>query len=212
MPKFQEIMTERHFNSGKISAIILAAGRSIRMGEPKLLLKHKRGGTFIEYLIEKFNNFGCQEIIVVVNEEGKEMLKQSQLKANDAIQIIANPHPEWERFYSLKMGAEAMTMRAPAFVHNIDNPFINPETLNILSAKLDTADFISPVYKSKGGHPMLLSEKVIEAIRKEKQVQLHLKDFLSQFKRQKIEVDKKDILLNLNTKKEYEEWIRKNKS
>ena len=41
------------------------------MGKPKFLLKYDENTTFLEQIIKEYDAFGCKEIIVVVNKEGK---------------------------------------------------------------------------------------------------------------------------------------------
>ena len=46
----------------EFSAIILAAGKSLRMGIPKLSLKYDENNIFIEHIISEYISFGCKEI------------------------------------------------------------------------------------------------------------------------------------------------------
>ena len=54
-----------------ISAILLAAGESRRMGSPKALL-HYRGQTFIERICTAFLTAGVDELIVVLGARSEE--------------------------------------------------------------------------------------------------------------------------------------------
>ncbi|MCK5839504.1 MAG: NTP transferase domain-containing protein, partial [Bacteroidales bacterium] len=53
------------------SAVILAAGRSTRMGRPKFALRFAKNLTFLEKIITGYSSFGCRQIIVVLNEQGR---------------------------------------------------------------------------------------------------------------------------------------------
>ncbi len=57
-------------NTKKYSAIILSAGKSSRMGVPKFSLMFDDKSTFLEKIINAYADFGCEEIIVVLNNEG----------------------------------------------------------------------------------------------------------------------------------------------
>lgn len=191
----------------EFSAIILAAGKSLRMGIPKLSLKYDENNIFIEHIINEYRSFGCKEIAIVVNETGNNFLKDNKIQFTKSVKIVINKHSEWHRFYSLKVGAKSLLEVLPVFVHNVDNPFVNPTVLNKLIENSDKADYISPEFKGKGGHPILLSEKIINDIRSTQEDQLHFKEFLNQYSKLKVRVDDENILVNINTLEEYQEYF-----
>lgn len=190
-----------------ISAIILSAGKSERMGVPKFSLRYDTETTFLEKLISEYHSFGCNEIIVVLNETSAVLYHQLKLSVPSNVKVVVNLHPEWERFYSLKLAALALNEEKPVFVSNIDNPFLNQETLDILFKKVDNFDYISPSFNEKGGHPFLLSAKVINELKTEKQDQIHLKEFLGKYSKKLEEVNDEKILLNINTMEDYSRFF-----
>jgi len=189
------------------SAIILSAGRSSRMGVPKFSLQFDDNITFLENLVYEYSTFGCREIVVVMNIDGFSLLSQLNIKLPDSATVVVNQHPEWERFYSLKLAAKALKDIKPVFVSNIDNPFVNHKLLDSLSNSRSGADYINPVYNGRGGHPFLLSEKVVADLRVEEKDQIHLKEFLGQYSKKSVEVDDEKILLNINTDEDFREYI-----
>lgn len=190
-----------------ISAIILSAGKSERMGVPKLALKFDSKTTFLEKLIGEYHSFGCKEIIVVINPKNAELVEQMQLIIPNKVRIIVNHHPEWERFYSLKLAALALSEANPAFVSNIDNPFLTQETLNTLFKEVENSDYISPIFNGKGGHPFLISSRVVNELKTEILDQIHLKEFLGKYSKKPVEVNDEKILLNINTMEEYSRFF-----
>ena len=90
---------------------------------------------------------------------------------------------------------------------NIDNPFLNQETLDILFKEVDNFDYISPSFNGKGGHPFLVSAKVINELKTEKQDQIHLKEFLGKYSKKLEEVNDEKILLNINTMEDYSRFF-----
>lgn len=190
-----------------ISAIILSAGKSERMGVPKFSLRFNTETTFLEKLIDEYHSFGCNEIIVVLNETSAVLYHQLKLSVPSNVRVVINHHPEWERFYSLKLAALALNEVKPVFVSNIDNPFLNQETLDILFKEVDNFDYISPSFNGKGGHPFLLSAKVINELKTEKQDQIHLKEFLGKYSKKLEEVNDEKILLNINTMEDYSRFF-----
>jgi len=191
----------------KYSAIILSAGKSSRMGVPKFSLRFNETSTFLENIINEYSNFGCYEIVVVLNPDSASFLKQLDLNLPSNTKIVINEHPEWERFYSLKLGAKGLKIPINTFVSNIDNPFVNQDVLNRLASTGEGFNYVNPTYNGKGGHPFLISEKVISDLVAEEQDQIHLKEFLGRYTKKSVDVSDDKILLNINTKEEYQRFF-----
>ncbi len=193
--------------SANYSTIILSAGKSSRMGQPKYALQCPNGKSFLEQIIENFLKFGCREIVVVLNAEGfTDLSKKSDLFPKN-VKFVRNDFPEYQRFYSLKLGAMALENPYPIFVHNVDNPFVCSEVLNELLQNLPNADYILPEFDGKGGHPILLSEKVVQTLRACSENSTHLRDFLTKFSAKRIPVQTSTILANLNTEEDYRTYL-----
>lgn len=199
-------MTNKRTESKKFSAIILAAGLSTRMGSPKLLLPYDKELTFIEQIIRVYTDFGCEEIYIVVNKNSAQLIKEKTLKIDNS-QLIINPHPEWQKFYSLQLAIKKMIFLQSTFIQNIDNPFVNIQTLKLLTDKSSKADYIVPTYKEKGGHPFLASSNVLETVLNTEDPQTHFKHFLQQFKTLRIPVEDEKVVVNINSQDEYERWF-----
>lgn len=189
------------------SAIILAAGKSSRMGLPKLALRYNETKIFIEQIVNEYESFGCEEILIVVNGTGNSFLTENKIQFSGNVKIVINNHPEWHRFYSLKTGAKSMSEVLPVFVHNVDNPFVNHEVLNELLRNTDKVDYISPEFDGKGGHPILLSEKIIKDVIATVENQIHFKEYLNKYPKKKVQVDDEKILVNINTLEEYKKYF-----
>lgn len=196
-----------HKEQKNISAIILSAGKSERMGVPKFSLKFDSKTTFLEKLIGEYHTFGCKEIIVVINPKSAELIEQMQITIPDNVKIVINDHPEWERFYSLKLAALALSENSPAFVSNIDNPFLTQENLSSLAQEVENSDYISPAFNGKGGHPFLISARVVNDLKTEKLDQIHLKEFLGKYPKKSVEISDEKILLNINTMHDYSRFF-----
>ena len=200
-------MHERSKNIKSCSVVILAAGNSSRMGMPKFALKFSDKVTFLEEIINKYKAFGCKEILVVLNREGVSVLDQKNIKLSNEIKVVINEHIEWERFYSIKLGLKNLNNYHPVFIHNVDNPFVNLNVLDNLFCEITESNFVVPIFKNKGGHPILLSEKIIENIISEEKNDLNFRDFLKGFEKKIVEVEDEKILVNINSEKEYKEII-----
>jgi CTP:molybdopterin cytidylyltransferase MocA len=195
-------------NVKEYSAIILSAGESSRMGVPKFSLQFDENIIFLQKIVKEFTDFGCYEIIVVINEIGNKYLKENELFLPENVKIVVNEHPEWHRFYSLKIGVNALSETNNCFVHNVDNPFVNHDVLKALFNNINTADYISPEFAGKGGHPFLLSEKVLKKIAQTEEDQKHLKEFLNQYSRLRIKIEDEKVLTNINTLEDYSRYFK----
>jgi molybdenum cofactor cytidylyltransferase len=199
-------MTLNGSNRKKYSAIILAAGLSTRMGSPKLLLPYDKELTFIEQIVSVYKDFGCEDICIVVNENSARLIEIRLLKLENT-KLIINPHPEWQKFYSLQLAVKEMKYIQTTFIQNIDNPFVNIEMLSTLAEKSIGADYIVPTYKGKGGHPFLASEQVLESVMKTQDPQTHFKKFMQQFPSLRLPIVDEKIAVNINSKEQYERWF-----
>lgn len=203
IPLYLLVMEERLKRSQFCSVVILAAGKSSRMGLPKFALKFSDEHTFLEEIIYQYKKFGCQEIVVVLNEEGTNILEGKYLPISNDVIIVKNNHPEWERFYSIKLGIKSLKEKYPVFIHNVDNPFVNHAVLTSLYNEYEKTDYVIPKHKRRGGHPILISEKIITAIKSEKKNDLVLSDFLNNYTKKVVQVADEKVLTNINTEVAY---------
>jgi CTP:molybdopterin cytidylyltransferase MocA len=190
------------------SALVLAAGYSLRLGRPKLSLLFNESTTFLEQIIDQYKTFGCIDIVVVLNQEGIEIVNNEIKYINNSVLAVKNDFPELARFFSIKVGLKACNSNYPVFIHNIDNPYAETKMLQDLLLKLNNSDYSYPVYKGKGGHPVLVSPKVMQSLLNEPANELNLKVFLNQFKKSTLEVEDQRVILNINTQYDYEIFFR----
>jgi len=188
----------------KYSVVLLAAGRSQRMGIPKMALRFDAKRTFLEVITESYLAFGCGEIVVVVNEENS--LLAEAIKTNNRIKVVVNEHPEWQRFYSVQLGLRALDNPFGVFIHNVDNPYVEEELLRKMIESLTNGEYIVPVYHGHGGHPVLISSHIIDEIIQTHDHSFNLKTFLSSYKRINIETGNSTVLVNINTAEEFKKF------
>jgi molybdenum cofactor cytidylyltransferase len=188
------------------SALILAAGNSHRMGVNKLFLKHRNGITFIEHLVNEYQKFGCNQIVVVVNPNNDAEIRSNYSQLLNHVEIAINPNPELGRFRSVKIGLNALKKSSYVFIHNIDNPCCEALIINVLQDNIIGFDYVVPTFKGKGGHPILFSPSVYKGIELEKDDRI-LSEYLSRFNGKRVEVNRENILMNINTPDEYDRFL-----
>ncbi len=201
-------MKQKIKNSLDYSVIILAAGKSSRMGIPKWSLRFDEKSSFIEHIISEYHSFGCKEIILVINETDYSSFVEKKFTLPNNLKLVINKYPEWDRFYSLKLGVEKLSINQLVFIQNIDNPFVNSDILNNLLDNKHDSDIVIPEYEGRGGHPILINQQIIITIKNNQGNILHLKDYLNQFVKKKIAVSDERILVNINQLIDYQKYFR----
>ena len=201
-------MNQKVKKTFEYSVIILAAGKSSRMGVPKWSLQFDEKSSFIEHIISEYHSFGCKEILLVINETDYSSFVEKNYTLPENGEVVINYHPEWDRFYSLKIGVSKLEKNQPVFIHNVDNPFVNQDVLDQLLNNLDVADYIVPEFDGRGGHPILISQQIIQKILLRQENILHLKEFLSKFKKLKVGVNDDKVLVNINSMEEYNQYFK----
>jgi len=192
----------------KYGVIILAAGNSSRMNTVKSFLKYDSNRCFIEKIIDTYLSFHCKEIILVKNSHQSQWSEIENIYKNTNLQIINNSKQELGRFYSLKLASKSINKIDHCFIQNSDNPFVDYRLLQSLSLNKNKGDYQVPIFNQKGGHPILLNNKIISDIIKSTHFS-NLNEFLKQYHRTNIQCDNKHILTNVNTPTDYRELIDK---
>ncbi len=190
------------------SVLILAAGFSGRMGVPKFSLPYDKNQTFLTKIIRSYQSAGCKKIVVVVNRTGLEFLKQYKFFSdNSAFPLVLNAFPERERFYSLQTGLKMLQDGKPVFIQNIDNPFVQPALLHRLAEVSSAESFVVPGYHGRGGHPVLLSAKIVSDLVASPDYRQNMRDFLQAYPKIYCPVEDKEILANINSRQEYKKYF-----
>ena len=140
-----------------VPAIVLAAGESSRLGQPKALVQWN-GETLVSRAVRLLEEKNCSPIIVVTRNE---LQVDVMLSCNNAI-VVVNPKPEDGRTGTLQVGLVSLISelgRTPrrVLVAPVDRCGWNEDTVSVL---LDCNSNTSPI---PSGHPLLLCdiEKVL---------------------------------------------------
>jgi molybdenum cofactor cytidylyltransferase len=143
-----------------ISAILLAAGESRRMGSPKALL-HYQGQTFIERICTAFLTAGVDELIVVLGARAEEIGRA--LPAHPVLRSVVNFRYSQGQLSSLMVGIGALSPESEAAIVNlVDHPLVSSETIKAVldSFRAAPVPIVIASYHGKRGHPVLFSSQV----------------------------------------------------
>ena len=135
-----------------VPAIVLAAGSSSRLGQPKALVEWN-DETLVGRSVRLLQESGCNPIIVVTRSE----LQVDVMLSCPEATIIVNPNPEQGRTGSLQIGLLSLVSelgRTPrrVLITPVDRCGWNLQTI---SALMECNSNTSP---SPSGHPLLLCE------------------------------------------------------
>jgi len=188
-----------------ISAIVLAAGESKRMGQTKLLLPWQ-GKTLLEHVLDTLLTSQVNEVILVLGHDADRIL---QKVPTQKIKVVINPDYKEGMSSSILKGLMAMDEKAEAFLTVLaDQPGITKEILNRLIHGFQKTrpekNIVLPTYLGARGHPVLFSTKYKkEALRLRgdvgaRQVLVdHPEDILE------VEVDSDAVLSDIDTPEDY---------
>ena len=193
-----------------ISALLLAAGTSSRMGIPKPLLQW-RGNNLVNYQIESLFNCGADEVILVLGHEHKTVSKTIATNNHNRLKIAINSDYKTGKTTSIKSGLKLVAKETTDIILlAIDQPR-SPETISrVLNSHISKNPLItSPKYNGHGGHPLIFSNSLktelenideqTEGIRKV--LQLHESEINS------ISINDPSLKVDFNTPEEYQSAV-----
>jgi len=147
-----------------ISAILLAAGESKRMGELKQLMPFGQNTTIVEQAIDNLLSAAVNEVIVVVGYRAEEVIKSIVGKP---VKIAINPNYRQGMSTSIIAGLNLVDSRAQAVMLTLgDQPLINSQTINRLIEEFHNHDrgIAIPTYQGRRGHPIIFAIKYKEKL------------------------------------------------
>ncbi len=137
-----------------ISAILLGAGESKRMGIDKLALSWGRE-TILERCFKTLLRSEVVELVVVLSGRNKGV---KNLFQGQKARIVMNPHPRKGMSSSIRKGLRAISPRSEGILIALgDQPFLNTRTINDLIHVFDRekGGIIIPAFQGKTGHPVI---------------------------------------------------------
>jgi len=156
-----------------IPAIVLAAGKSSRMGRTKALLPIDASGeTFLTHVLRMLREGGVDTIVVVIG--GDAAAVRASLPHDDAsISAVENPRYEAGQLSSLLVGLAAMEQRfghvEAVMMTLVDLPLISAATVR---AVLDAyrakpgAPIVRPRRGTRHGHPVIFNQSIFGELRR----------------------------------------------
>jgi CTP:molybdopterin cytidylyltransferase MocA len=150
-----------------VAGVILAAGRSSRMGRSKALLRQIQSGhSFVSHLIRVAGGVGLSPILVVGRPEDAEL--RSAIDRTPAV-FIPNPDADRGQLSSLLAGLAAAEGAGAdgVMVMPVDVPLISTGAVASLlrAAESSKGQIVRAAYQGRHGHPVLFKRSVFEELR-----------------------------------------------
>ena len=177
--------------------IVLAAGASSRLGQPKALAQI-HGKPLIQHLVERLESEGLEPVIVTRADISVDIMLAVPNRT-----IVINPAPDMGRTGSLQCGLKQFLdtkggERAyKLLVVPVDRPGFSDSTLSTIMQQEQCA---CPSKDGRGGHPLLLMAEDIARIRTA-DPDTPLRDLCTP---ERIEVEDVHLHFNLDTPKDLE--------
>ena len=149
--------------NSNITAVVLAAGLSERMGRFKPLLPLGTSRT-IERVVHFFAAAGVSDNLIVTGHRAADV---RQAVASLDARCVENPDYHQGMFASVLAGIRALPERCRAFfIHPTDIPLVRPRTvIRLMAAFSDTsAKILYPTFNGRRGHPTLIHTCLVPSI------------------------------------------------
>jgi len=198
-----------------IAVVILAAGESRRMGQPKALLpfpenfpsasqRAKTPKTFLEHLIEVTRHPRADILRVVVGAHADAIRARLKLQ-NDVIVVNEN----WQKGQLSSLQAAIRSLPAGEtegmLVCLVDHPLISAQLVSLLIETFErgTNEIVIPTYRGKRGHPVIFPNALYAELLAAREgapensgaravVHAHTTDVVE------VPVDEEGVIINLN--------------
>ena len=199
-----------------IPAIVLAAGKSSRMGRAKALLPVGASGeTFLTRIIRVLREGGVGTIVVVIGGDAA-AVRASLPRDDAALAAVENPRFEEGQLSSLHVGLAAVEQRyddiEAALMTLVDLPLIAPSTVRTV---LDTfrahpqAPLVRPRRGDRHGHPVIFNRSIFAELRRadpskgaKPVVHAHAAEEVN------VDVDDEGAFTDIDTPEDYDRFIR----
>ena len=147
-----------------LAGVVLAAGRSARMGSPKALLDF-RGMPFAVRILEALEALEIKTRVVVLGPDAPRI--RPALAGHDCM-IVDNPEPESGPIASLRAALRALKPLQPSavLVWPVDLPHVRVATVERLleTHRRTAAPAVVPAFGERRGHPVIWGASLFEEL------------------------------------------------
>ena len=150
---------------GFVSGIILAAGRSSRLGRPKQLLDLS-GKPVLAHVLDNARAAGLHEVILVLGHEADRI--QTALAPHlDGVRVVVNPDHAAGLSTSMRAGIGVLASSADAAIVLLgDQPEVGSDLILALAGAFRASDapIVMPSYGGRPSNPILIARQLFPAL------------------------------------------------
>ena len=192
-----------------ISAVILAAGESRRMGKQNKLLLPVGGEALLVKLVKSVCDSDVGQVLVVIGHEAEKIRRELN---NFPISFVSNPNFSEGMTTSIKFGVKEVSPDSDGFLICLaDMPFINTSEISKLihayvqNRIKEERLIVVPVFKGQRGNPVLFSSEFRNDIL-EHEKEFGCKEVIMNNSEsvEEIEMDDENMLLDVDTLEDYQ--------
>ncbi len=197
-----------HGDIESVLGVVLAGGRSERMGSPKALLRCG-SKTFLDTLADGLVLGGCRPVVAVISEPIRmAVLKECRL---EGIEVVVNPNPELGPISSLRCALGVHPQTSGVIWVLVDQGRVGVDTIRSTREALKKYDTVVTRYRSVAGHPTGFSKKIFARLFSPEADQ-GARGIVDQEQGSDrvgyLDVDDPAVIRNINTRRQYEEFVR----
>ncbi len=191
----------------KVAALVLAAGLSSRMGQPKLLLDWG-GKSVLQTVLHSLHTAGIEEIYTVIGAN-RELIEQNILDLSFPVKTVFNPdYSNGEMSDSIKVGIRSLPQDIDAVLIVLgDQPQIEVDVIRIIldAYRRTDAKIVVPSYRYRRGHPWLIERSCWKDLENLNSA-FTMREFLREHQNEihYIEVNTPSVLQDLDTPQDYQ--------
>jgi molybdenum cofactor cytidylyltransferase len=151
-----------------IPALVLAAGRSSRMGRPKATLPIDERDTFLSRIVRTFRDAGADDVVVVLGHDA-ETIATSFAASGLRARLVINVDYDRGQLSSLQAGLAVIDRPGveALLLTLVDVPLVTASTVRavIERYRMTRAPIVRPVQRDRHGHPLVIDRSLFDALR-----------------------------------------------
>src|SRR6202049_2093977 len=156
-----------YYHRPVIPAVVLAAGKSTRMGRPKATLP-LAPDTFLTRILRTLYEAEVEDVVVVLGHEA-DAIVESLMRTGLSPRFVINSHYETGQLSSIVAGLRAIDHPGvnAMLLALVDAPFVSATTVRAVLERYRAtrAAIVRPVQGALHGHPVVIDRSLFGAIR-----------------------------------------------
>ena len=187
-----------------ITAVLLAAGESRRMGELKALLPWQ-GQSLLAHQVSELAAAGVDRIMVVLGHRHEEL--SPELEAQPRVEWVVNHDYLQGKTTSIKAGLGALShLPETLILLNVDQPR-HADTIAYLVRQHRAGQSLItiPTHRGKGGHPIIFDGSLLSELGRISEANQGIREVVHRHGEgvRRVEIDSPEVLWDLNTPEQY---------